>query len=344
MKIKERFLTTGVGSLPYLDAEKSVRMVRDTFDIPFWPQLPKKGFKENMYVQYAQGLPSVVIDEKNRKIYVDTAKDLSEELGRLYEAYLSEDYNELGLTRDFAEGFYAFLDAVKKERFDYLKGQVTGPVSFGLGVLDEKGRSIIYNDTLKEAFLKLLEIKAMWQIDRLKQLCKNIIIFIDEPYLTSFGSSFVNIERPDVVLMLNSLIDRIHSKGALAGIHCCGNTDWSLLAETEVDIINFDAYSYRQSLSLYPDSIKEFLKRGGSLAWGIIPTSDSVSKEDENTLFKALSDEIKNLEQKGVPRELLISNSLITPSCGTGTLSNELTEDITAKLTKVARLAKANLA
>ena len=105
MKIKERFLTTGVGSLPYLDAEKSVRMVRDTFDIPFWPQLPKKGFKENMYVQYAQGLPSVVIDEKNRKIYVDTAKDLSEELGRLYEAYLSEDYNELGLTRDFAEGF-----------------------------------------------------------------------------------------------------------------------------------------------------------------------------------------------------------------------------------------------
>lgn len=340
MKIKEKFLTTGIGSLPYLDTAKGLETVREKFDIPFWPQFPKTGFKENMYVQFAQGLPSLVIDEKARKIYVDTSRDLSEGLGSLYEIYLSEDYEKLGITKDFAEGFYAFLEAAKGWDVNYVKGQVTGPISSGLSIVDEKGKSIIYNEALKEALVKLLEIKAAWQIDKLKGLSDKVIVFLDEPYLTSFGSSFVSIEEQDVKLMLNAVIDKIHSKGALSGIHCCGNTDWSLLADTDVDIINFDAYSYAEGLSLYPKDITGFLKRGGMLAWGIVPTSESVSKETGESLFGRLSSEIVKLEKKGIPRELLIAHSLITPSCGIGTLSQDLAEDILAKLAQVAQLAK----
>lgn len=343
MNIKGKFLTTGIGSLPYLNAEKSVADICSKFDIPFWPQLPKRGFKENMYVQFAEGLPCLVIDEKDRKIYIDTSKDLSEGLGKLYEIYLSGDYGGLGIARDFAEGLYAFLDGAKRFNPDYSKGQVTGPVSFGLSVVDEKGKSIIYNDALKEAFVRLLEIKAAYQIDKLKNISKNIIIFIDEPYLTSFGSSFVSLERQDVLVMLNAVIDKIHSKSALCGIHCCGNTDWALLAETDADIINFDAYSYAESLSLYPEDIIRFLKRGGYLAWGVVPTSESVSKETEDSLFNRLSSEMGKLERKKIPRDLLISHSFITPSCGMGTLSQDLTEDIIRKLSVVARRAKDSL-
>jgi len=343
MKIKEKFLTTGIGSLPYLDATESAKTVCTKFDIPFWPQLPKRTFKENMYVQFAQGLPSLIIDEGNRKIYIDTSKDLSEELGRLYEVYLSEDYGSLGLTRDFAEGFYAFLDAAGEFNCDYVKGQITGPLSSGLSIVDEKGKSIIYNDTLKDALIKLLEIKAGYQIDKLKGVSEKIIIFIDEPYLTNFGSSFVSIERHDALLMLNSIIDKIHSKGALSGIHCCGNTDWSMIASTQIDIINFDAYSYAGGISLYPEDITRFLSRGGSLAWGIVPTSEAVLKESDSSLFNRLSLEIGKLEKKSIPRDLLISHSLITPSCGMGTLSQDLVEDIIKKLPLVARLAKDGL-
>ncbi|MEE8317615.1 MAG: methionine synthase [Candidatus Omnitrophota bacterium] len=343
MKIKEKFLTTGIGSLPYLDAVEGAKDICSGFDIPFWPQLPKRGFKENMYVQFAQGLPALVIDEEKRRIHIDSSRDVSEDLGRLYEIYLSGDYTEVGLTKDFADGFYAFTDIAKLSNPLYLKGQVTGPVSFGLSVVDEKGRSIIYNDTLKEASIKLLEMKAIWQIDRLKTVSKKIIIFIDEPYLTSFGSSFVNIERKDIILMLNALIEKIHSKAALSGIHCCGNTDWSLLSETGVDIINFDAYSYAEGLSLYPDQITGFLNRGGILAWGIVPTSEVVLKETEVSLFNRLSSEIGKLEKKKIPRDLLISQSLVTPSCGMGTLSKDLTKAIIKKLSLVSRLAKDSL-
>ncbi|MBU4149617.1 MAG: hypothetical protein KKB52_04645, partial [Candidatus Omnitrophica bacterium] len=195
----------------------------------------------------------------------------------------------------------------------------------------------------KEGLIRLLEIKAGFQIEEFKKISSNVIIFIDEPYLTNFGSSFVSIERREVILMLNSLIDKIHSEGALSAIHCCGNTDWSLLAETEVDIINFDAYSYAEGLSLYPEEILKFLKRGGYLAWGIIPTSPAVIKETEETLFSRLSAEIDKLEKKKIPRDLLLTRSLITPSCGMGTLTQDLVDIIIKKLTLVSRQAKDRL-
>ncbi len=343
MEISGKFITLGIGSLPYIDAARSAKRIFEAFDIPFWPQLPKRSFKENMYSQFSQGLPGLVIDDRKRTIYVDSSKDLSEELAKIYEAYISGDYNSFGITEEFAEGFYAFIKMAKRYKSEYAKGHITGPVSFGLGVTDEKNKPIIYNDGLKEAFIKLLEMKAVWQIDKLKDIAKKIIIFIDEPYLTSFGSSFVNIKREDVILMLDSIIEGIHSKGAIAGIHCCGNTDWSMIAGTKVDIINFDAYLYAENISLYSKDIKEFLKKGGYLAWGIVPTSEDILEETADSLFKRLSLQIENLEKKSIERDLIISNSLLTPSCGMGTLSNELTEDILVKLADLAKLSKTNL-
>jgi len=310
------------------------------FDIPFWPQLPKRDFKENMYVQFSQGLPGLVVDEKKRTIHIDSSRDLSEEIAGIYEAHISGNLGQFGITKAYAEGFYAFIKAAEKHKPAYIKGHVTGPVSFGLGVTDEKGRSIIYNDGIKEAFVKLLEIKALWQIDKLKETAGNIIIFIDEPYLASFGSSFVNIKREDVISMLDSIIDGIHSKGAKAGIHCCGNTDWSVITGTKADIINFDAYLYADTIALYSKDIEGFLKRGGYLAWGIVPTSEAILEETGDSLFKKLSSHIDNLEKKNIDRNLIISNSLLTPSCGMGTLSEELTRDIVAKLSELAKLSK----
>ncbi len=343
MNIKEKFLTTGIGSLPYSDTRRAVSMMRDTFDIPFWPQLPKKGFQENMYVQYAEGLPGVVINHDDRKIYVDTSKDLSEDLGKLYESYISGDYGNFGISRRFAEGFYVFLEEMKKTHSVYVKGHVTGPISFGLSVVDEKGKSIIYNDTLRDAYVKLLEMKVLWQIERLKEVSDNIILFIDEPYLTSFGSSFINIERKDVISVINALTGKIHSEEALAAIHCCGNTDWSLLAETGTDIINFDAYSYADALSLYPSQIDSFLKKGGYLAWGIVPTSKSVMEETSMSIFNRFSGELERLQSKGIAWEKLVSRSLITPSCGMGTLPENLTDDIMKKIREVSTMAKGGL-
>ena len=56
------------------------------------------------------------------------------------------------------------------------------------------------------------------------------------------------------------------------GIHCCGNTDWSLLLNAPIDILSFDSYGYFESLRLYDRALAQYLARGGWLAWGLVPT------------------------------------------------------------------------
>jgi hypothetical protein len=159
------------------------------------------------------------------------------------------------------------------------------------------------------------------------------IIFFDEPSLSSFGSAFSSLGRDEVVLALNECADSI--KG-LAGVHCCGNTDWGLILSTDMDILSFDAYGYLETVSLYPKPLKTFLERGGILAWGIVPTSETILKEDAQSLFKRFRAGLATLSKKGIDPELL-QRSMITPSCGTASLSIPLAErvcQLTAEVSK----------
>ena len=212
--------------------------------MPVWPQLPRRTFRENMYTQYTSGLPGIVVDEAAEKVTFNTAQDLSPALEEFYARYLADDVDSFALPPDYAAGFYTMLDALKSTSGEWAKGQVTGPISFGLTVIDQDLRSSLYNEQLADPIVKQLAINARWQVRQLKAVRDNVIIFVDEPYLASFGSAFVSLSREQVVDYLNEVFDAIHAEGALAGVHCCGNTDWSVLMETTVDILNLDAYGF----------------------------------------------------------------------------------------------------
>ena len=66
--------------------------------------------------------------------------------------------------------------------------------------------------------------------------------------------------------MLDEVFAVIHIEDGLAGVHCCGNTDWSLLLDSQVDIVSLDACSYMEQFSLYPVELKRFIGRGGVIA------------------------------------------------------------------------------
>jgi len=44
----------------------------------------------------------------------------------------------------------------------------------------------------------------------------------------------------------------------IKGLHCCGNTNWSVLLDTTIDILSFDAYNYASSLSTHSGKVKSF--------------------------------------------------------------------------------------
>ena len=310
---------TAVGTMPHTDPEEACRLVK-TFlpQIPAWPQLPKRSFLENMYAQFSQGFPGVVIEDD--RIYVDRSRDLNQPLEQLYASYMENEVEKFAVGPDHAAGLYAFLESELGEPLA-VKGQLTGPVTWGLTLTDHERRSIIYDDTLCDALAKHLRLKATWQERELRKVSPNTIIFVDEPYMASLGSAFVSLAPEKVVELLEEVYGGIEG---LKGVHCCGNTDWSLLLKTSLDILNFDAYNYGYTIALYPDEVKAFLERGGIIAWGIVPSDEQALKgETATSLIERLEEGFAALDRKGVSFRRLVERCLLTPSCGLGPISEE---------------------
>ena len=305
--------------MPHTDPKEACSLVaRFLPEIPAWPQLPKRSFLENMYAQFSDGFPGVVIE--GDRIYVDCAKDLEKPLEQLYASYLENKVEKYAMSPDHAAGLQAFLEVELGSPFA-VKGQVTGPVTWGLSVTDENRRPVLYDDTLADALAKHLHLKAAWQERELKAISPNTIIFVDEPYMASIGSAFVSLSREQVTSLLEEVFSGI---SGLKGIHCCGNTDWSILLSTPLDILSFDAYNYSYTIALYPEEVKAFLERGGVIAWGIVPHDEQDLKgETVKSLIDRLEESIGALNRKGVSFRLLTERCLVTPSCGLESLSEE---------------------
>lgn len=325
------FSTTGIGSLPHLAADEACRLVLKTFDMPFWPQLPRLSFLEWMIPQYSEGMPFLKIDPDNETMSL--VRDDSDELDRFYET--CRDDSRIAMSEDHARGLHAFLRIIKNRRFKYLKGHVTGPLTFTLGLKDAKGRLVFFDEELREISLMLLQAKAKWQIDVLKPYAEKIVIFIDEPILSSIGgSSYLGVDREETLRMLREITNAIKAEHALAGIHCCGNADWPLVIGSGVDIINFDAYSYFDTFAIYHGEVRGFLEGGGCLAWGAVPTTDAIAGETIESLVDAFGNKLRLLSRY-MPEDLVLSRIILTPSCGTGSRTVEETVKIFQLLMRI---------
>jgi len=318
-KIEFNCLPTAIGSMPQTDPKEACSLVAKYLpDLPAWPQLPRRSQRENMYAQFSEGFPGIALEED--KIYVDRTADFDSQLEQLYNAASEDNPDAYGISAEYAAGLHAFL-ALKERRPGMVKGQLTGPITWGLCVTDREQRGILYDDLLAEALAKFLRLKAMWQERFLHQISANTVIFVDEPYLTSLGTAFVSVPNEQVTTLLEEVFSGI--KG-LKGVHCCGSTDWSLLLKSSTDILSFDAYDYADSLSCYPAEVKAFLERGGSIAWGIIPNTEEASTgESVASLYDRLGEAMAPFTREGIPFKQLVAQGLLTPSCTLASVSAE---------------------
>lgn len=325
-----------IGSLPHNNINKAMALVEDCFsNIPFWPQLAKVSKNEDMIIQFLEKMPSFFIG----KDYLDTEYDeFFEDLEQFfmdYEEALSDINSDVidkyAVSENFSSSFPEFINLVKKYKPAFAKGQIVGPFTLATTLVDKDGKCAFYDETLREIIVKTLSLKALWQIKNIKAANPDTIpiIFIDEPSISQLGTSaFVTISQDDVKSMFTEVSEVIKSAGALSAIHCCGKCDWSVPISSGVDIINLDAYSFAQNLSLFKEDVKRFLNKGGKIAWGVVPTLDKEALEnaDLDILIEKFNSAIKFLTDKGIDEKLIIDNSIVTPSCGAGSLSEELAE------------------
>ncbi len=325
------FSTTGIGSLPHLGAQEACELVLETFDIPFWPQLPHASFLEWMIPQYSEGMPFITIDMTAETVSV--SRNESDELERFYET--CKNGARIAISDDYARGLHVFLKMIRGRHFQSLKGQVTGPLTFTLGLKDKEGRLVYFDEELREISLLLLEAKARWQIDQLRPLAETVFIFIDEPILSALGSStYLGVSREETLRLLRETAAAIGDAGGVPGIHCCANADWVLAIESGAKVISFDAYHYFENLAIYHNEIRGFLEDGGYLAWGIVPTTDDIREETPESMIDKFRTRFDKLKEH-VPPDSLESQSILTPSCGTGSRTVEETLKIFQLLIRV---------
>ncbi|MGB6874075.1 MAG: methionine synthase [Dehalococcoidia bacterium] len=329
-KLEFGCLPTAIGGMPHTNSGEACSIIMKCLpDIPVWPQLPMRSPKENMIIQFSEGFPGVVID--GDKIHIEPSADFESELEQIHIDCEQDNAREYGISPEYAAGLHDFLSKATGSKI--VKGQVTGPITWGLRVTSQDGLGILYDETLAETAAKFLRLKASWQENILRKISPNTIIFVDEPYLVSLGSVFTPIPEEKVPALLEEVIKGI--KG-VKGLHCCGNTNWSVLLDTPIDILSFDAYNYASSLSTHSDKVKSFLEGGGSIAWGIVPNEEeALAKESLSGLRDRLEEAMAPFTRDGVKFRQLIAQGLITPSCGLESLSPEaasLALELTAKL------------
>ena len=324
-----------IGSLPMdSHAEATRLMLKYVPEIPLWVQLPRHP-GEGMIEQFLPGMPGVT--QQDDKVFINSeAPDFQDQLVAFYEEYMAvtADFSLLpksrfSLTPETSKGFFELLAATPglPSQPKALKGQITGPITMGIGVKDQNGKSVFYDDTLRDVLIKTLALKARWQAEQLAAHAPRAIVFFDEPGIVSFGSSaFISISREQVNAAMAEVIQGVHGADGLAGIHICANGDFSLALDSDADIISFDAYNFFDKLMLYSAKVKKLLECGGILAWGIVPTGnpDDIEKETVESLLEAWEAKAAAVMALGFDRATIIAQSLITPSCGTGSLTLEL--------------------
>lgn len=332
-----------IGSLPLESHLEATELIFTyTPSLPIWPQLPVYK-EEGMILQFAPGLPGLTTVQG--KVCIDTeSENFANDLLAFYEEYLmvtegdaSLDESRFQLSEDVARGFYTFLAEAEKGRKHLvgLKGQTTGPITFCTGLVDQAGRAIYYNDQLRDAAVKHLAMKARWQTRKMAEIGGQPIMFFDEPGLAGLGSSaFITITNEDIISSFTEVFAGVRAESGLTGVHVCANTEWPVLFESGVDIVSYDAYSYFDKLILYDDHLVNFFARGGILATGIVPTTpEFIDMETVDGLVEKWFEQSRRLQAIGVAEEAVYRQTLITPSCGTGTVSVDQARKVLA-LTK----------
>jgi hypothetical protein len=307
MTIPGNLLTTAMAVMPHKNVDRALTKAL-SLDVPFWPQLPRFSYYEDMYVQASEHFPGILLDMDKRTLRFSMKKFVNEVEESM--AHFGEpEYFDISET--YSVVYHRFLKFDLSDR-PAIRGQLEGPISFGLNVVDQDDRPILFDDTVRPFMVEFMAKRVNVQLKRLSRCNPNAFMYVDEPGLQFVFSGMAGYgdqaTRVDMEAFF-SMIDRPR------GVHLCGNPDWDFLLGLDLDILSLDVYTNGEVFASYGASIRRFLDRGGVLVWGIVPTNfEPFSKERIDSLEKRLEEIWEALGKKGIDLEFLLSRSMLSPA------------------------------
>jgi len=215
------------------------------------------------------------------------------------------------ITDQYSSVYRRFLELDLSNR-PAIRGQIEGPISFGLNVFDQNNRPILFEDSIRGFLLEFMAKRVNAQLNQLKKRNPNAFMYVDEPGLQFVFSGMAGYgdraARADMETFL-SMVERP------CGVHLCGNPDWDFLLRLDIDVLSLDVYTNGEVFRCYQRSIQKFLDRGGILVWGIVPTNfEPFIQEDIDSLQQRLEDTWTTLDKSGIDLEFLLSRSMLSPA------------------------------
>jgi hypothetical protein len=298
--------TTAMGIMPHTDIERAVKVAL-SLDIPFWPQLPRVSYFEDMYVQALEHFPGARIDGTNQRILFSLPQ-FNEELPAYFEK--ADDPQTFRLTKEFSLVYHRFLEE-DLSHYSAIRGQMISPISLGLKIVDQDQKSIIYHDEVREVMFDFIQKKVNQQYQELKAKNPNAFVWVDDPGLGLIFTAFSGYNEVQAKSDLDRFLEGLEGP---KGVHLCAKPDWDFLLKSKLDILSFDSFNCGVMIINYP-SLIEFLARGGIISWGIVPTyTELLEQETVDSLKERLENFWENLSKKGVDQEKLLRQSLLAPA------------------------------
>lgn len=307
IKLFGNCMTTAMGIMPHDNVDRALELAL-TLDIPFWPQLPKVNYFEDMYAQISEHFPGINVDPEKRAVSFSIDKFYQD-----FEEYMPfwEEESFFRLSSDYSVVFHRFLEQ-DLSGYQYIRGQSIGPVSYGLKILDEQNKPMIYYEEVRQIIFDFVAKKLRAQYTEMKEVHPNAFIWVDEPGLEMIFMAMTGYPseraRDDYKEFLQNF-------PGPRGVHLCGNPDWSFLLQLELDVLSLDVLSRGHIFSRYTDEIKTFLDRGAIISWGITPTlTEEFEQENVRSMIEMIENLWKTLDCSGIPYEQLIKQAWFAPA------------------------------
>ena len=306
--------TTGIGSLPHTQLELGLQAAL-AMDIPFLPQLPTGRPSEFMIPQALDGLPGLRFDEEGMCTVDMEAWEAgrADFQARLEKALSSGALEAFEPSLEGCRAWRPFLWEVENRKLAFAKAQLAGPFTVRSVARTTDGRATLDVPGLDESIFRLVLARTLAMVKALRRAGTTPLFFLDEPGLFAFERA--NPRHLLAMQELRLLVVALQREGALVGVHCCGNTNWTSLLDAGLDVLSLDVRLSLDAVLEESGAFARFLDSGATLSLGIIPT-DLASSYDVGELVDAVEVSLKSALPPGQTFERVGSQVLLTPACG----------------------------
>lgn len=252
-------------------------------DMPYLPQLPNRHPEESMLVQWGDGICGAGPDPAGTGLAVGEAGPRAEALGG-------------------AAAALAMLNPGP------IKTQVTGPLTIAASLAAAGVERTGLIDRVVDALIERVGNHLAWIRNAMGEAA--ITLVLDEPALVAIdpGSS----RQPIAVRALGRLMESIDAD---VGIHCCGDTDWAMVAGLRPDWLSWDVAALGPGFAAAAPELAEAVAAGTRIIWGVVPTTGGPLPE-KDVLLNRYGTAVATMVVAGAPYRELIAESWFSPGCG----------------------------